>query len=303
MDATAEYIETRDKLFEEIDINPQSKFAITDGLVKRVHYLEMGIGEPLIVIHGGLSHSTEWFNILKPLADKFHLYVVDRPGHGLTDPIDYRDVDYRESATDFIRSFMDSVGLEQAFFLGNSMGGYFSICFALKYPERVQRLLLIGAPAGLNLWIPPMLRVLGIPGVNRFLMKTIAKPSLTSHKGIYKAILVADVNKLSSTYLEHSYCNQLLPGARVAMSTLLESVLTIKGWRKELYLLDELKGLTMPVHFIWGNKDAFEKPETGLQKVVAIKHYTFDIVQNAGHCPWLDQPEECCSIILKVLEE
>ncbi len=301
MDVVARYQETRARLFKKAGIEPQSKFVTTNGPVKKVHYLQIGNGDPLIIVHGGLSHSSEWINILKSLADHFNLYVVDRPGHGLTDPIDYRGVDYRNSAVEFLESFIDAIGLTKAKFMGNSMGGYFTMCFALEKPERVEKLLLIGAPAGINLWIPPMLRVLGIRGINRCLMKTIAKPKISGVKNIHKQILVFDIDKVSEDYLEHCYYNQLLPGSLIAFSTLLEKVLTISGWRKELYLGDQLDKLKVPVGFIWGNKDAFESPDTGIHKARAIENFSFEVIENAGHCPWFDQPEQCISSIIKML--
>ena len=297
------YKETRSRLFQQAGIAPSSTFVTTHDSIGRIHYLELGDGPPLVIIHGGLSHSSEWINILEPLARHFHLYVVDRPGHGLSDSIDYRGIDFRSSAVAFIRSFMDTIGLEKALLMGNSMGGYFSLCFALAHPERVEKLLLIGAPAGLNRWIPPMLRVLGISGLNRLLMKTVAKPSVASQKSIHRQLLVADVSKLSDDYFKHNYYGHLLPGARVAMSTLLESVLTVRGWRKELYLAHELDQLPMPVHFVWGDRDAFESPTTGIQKASIISNHTFEVVSNAGHCPWLDQPETCVSLLLNALSK
>src|SRR5680860_99694 len=103
MDIIAKYRETRTLLFKNAEIEPQSKFTITEGPVKKVHYLELGNGKPLVIIHGGGSHASEWINILKPLDEHFHLYVVDRPGHGLTDSFNYRGISFRESAVDFIR--------------------------------------------------------------------------------------------------------------------------------------------------------------------------------------------------------
>lgn len=303
MDIIKKYTESRNKLFEQEGIKPSSKFVSTNGPVKKVHYLELGTGEPLVIVHGGLSHSSEWINILKPLANNFHLYVVDRPGHGLTDPINYRGVDYRRSAVEFLLSFLDATELQQPLLMANSMGGYFSICFAMEYPERVKKLLLIGAPAGVNLWIPPMLRLLGIKGINWLMMKTVAKPSISGVKNIHKQLLVANVNKLSNCYLENSYYNQLLPGSETSFCTLLESVLTYKGWRKELYLGDLLNQLKVPVYFIWGDKDAFEKPETGRLKASSIKNMTFEVVSDAGHCPWFDQPEKCCELIILMLKD
>ncbi len=124
---------------------------MTEGPVKKVHYLEIGKGKPLILIHGGGSHSSEWFNILKSLSTQYHLYVLDRPGCGLSDNIDYTGVDFQKSAIEFVFSFMNALELDKASFMGQSMGGYFSICFAMQYHERVEKLLLIGAPAGMNL--------------------------------------------------------------------------------------------------------------------------------------------------------
>ena len=303
MDVIGKYKETRAELFKNAGIEPQTNFVNTDGPVERIHYLKLGSGDPLIIVHGGLSNSSEWINILKPLSQKFLLYVVDRPGHGLSDPIDYRGKDYRKSAVDFLRSFMDALGLEQAQLMGNSMGGYFSICFTMEYPEKVKNLILIGAPAGMNLWIPFMLRILGINQLNRFLMRTVAKPKISEVKRIHRQIVVNDIENLSDLYFEHCYYHQLLPASVITFSTLLESVLNISGWKKELYIGDQLHNLKVPTAFIWGNKDVFENPKTGMLKAKAIENHSFTIVENAGHCPWFDQPEKCTALILKALDK
>ena len=88
-----------------------------------------------------------------------------------------------------------------------------------------------------------------------------------------------------------------------SFTSLLENVLTLKGWRKELYLGDRLHQLKIPAGFIRGDRDAFEKPEMGLEKCKNIKDRTFHVVEHAGHCPWLDQPEKCVSLIIKMLDE
>lgn len=303
MNTTEEFKRTRKILFDKEGIQPQSNIVTTNGPVKNVHYLEIGSGKPLILIHGGGSHSSEWFNIIKPLSTKYHLYVVDRPGCGLTDSFDYTGVDFRKSAVEFVDSFMNALGLDEASFMGQSMGGYFSICFAMQYPERVEKLLLIGAPAGVNLWIPIVLRLLGTKGLNRFLVKSVAKPSIKNVKNVHKQILVADVEKLSEDYLKHCYYGQLIPGNEKGFLTLLENVLTLAGWKKDLYIGDKLHRLKIPVRFIWGDRDAFEKPETGRPKTEVIQDCKFEVVENAGHCPWLDQPEVCTSLISKMLED
>lgn len=300
MDVIKKYKSTRQKLFDAEGIHPQSKFAVTTEPIKKVHYLKAGAGPPLIFLHGGGSHAGEWINIIQPLSKHFQLYIVDRPGCGLSDSFDYSGVDLQEHAITFIQSFMDAIGLEKAGFVGQSMGGYFSICFALRYPERIKKLLLIGAPAGMNHWIPYMLRLMGTKGINRVLINTIAKPSPENIKQFHDQLLVADIENLSDDYIRHVYYSQLLPGAQNSFLSLLENVLTLKGWRNSLYIGDKLSQLKIPVHFIWGDRDAFEKPESALPKVSAIENYTFKKVENAGHCPWLDQPEYCSRLIFSL---
>ncbi len=295
------YQQSQQMLFEEAGIQPKSKFIDTNGPVKTIHYLELGKGDPLIFLHGGGSHASEWIPILKHLSDYFHCFVVDRPGCGLSDHINYRGLDYRQSAVDFTGSLMDALGLEKTRIIANSMGGYFSICFALDFPERVEKLLLIGAPAGMNHFIPPQLRILGIKGLNTFLLNTVGKPSPKTVRDIHKQLIVADINNVSDLYIEHGYHAQLIPGTMKSFATLLESVLTMRGFRKELYLGDQLDQLQIPVHFIWGDQDVFEKPETGRQKAAVIFDHSFEVIENAGHLPWLDQPDQCASLAVKKL--
>ncbi len=298
-----EYKRTRQILFDKEGIRPQSRIVTTTGPVKNVHYLEMGKGKPLIMIHGGGSHASEWINIMKPLAEHFHLYVVDRPGHGLTDPFNYMGEDVPTHASRFVNTFMDVAGLGKASLLGHSMGGYFSLCFSLACPERVEKLVLIGAPAGVNRWIPPMLRLLGIKGLNGILTKTLAKPSVANMKSIYKQLLVVHPERLSEEYYRHCYFGQKLPGYITGFTSLLENVLTLKGWKKDLYLGDRLYQLSMPVGFIWGEKDAFENPDTGRKKAIPVKNHRFEIVKDAGHAAWLDQPGRCAGLIISMLKE
>lgn len=303
MEVIEKYQNTRDALFTEFHTTARSKFLETKGPFGKIHFLESGVGRPLILVHGGLSHSSEWIPILTPLSEKYHLFVVDRPGHGLTSPRKNKGIGFRQSATQFIHTFMKGIGVPKAILIGNSLGGYFSLCFALEYPWKVEKLILIGAPAGLNRWIPPMFRALGTKGLNRILIKTVARPHISGHKKIHEKLLVADISKIPQKFLEHSCENHQLPGNLDSMADMLERILTFSGWRKKLSLTDELEYLKMPVHFIWGDQDAFESPKTGMQKASQISGSTFDIVKNAGHCPWLDQPAACTSLILKRIDQ
>lgn len=300
MNIESKYLETQAQLFKMIGVEPVSGFVETDGPVRRIRYLKLGSGDPLVMVHGGFSHASEWLDLLKPLSEKFTLYVPDRPGHGLSDPIDYTGKDYAKSAAEFLRSFLDAVGLNKARLLGNSMGAYFSIQFALAYPERVEKLILIGAPAGMNHWIPGPIRLMAVPVLGSILARTIGRPSVEGQKQIHRKIIVHSADKIPDLYFEHCYYAQGLPGAEVAHRTLAQAVITWRGWRKERYMGDQLHRLKVPVGFIWGDKDVFEGPDTGREKAKTVKNYEFEVVKDAGHCPWFDKPERCAELIVQM---
>lgn len=106
----------------------------------------VGEGPPIVFAHGltGTRHTTQ--NQFASLRDRYTIVTYDQRGHGdsapLTDPAAY---DVRRMADD-MACVMDSLGIERAVIGGESMGSATAVMFALRYPERVDRLLLT-APA------------------------------------------------------------------------------------------------------------------------------------------------------------
>lgn len=302
MDATANYIKALQALCAHEGVNPESKFVDTTGPVKRVHYLQAGSGKPLILIHGGGGSTDQWINMIKHLQQNFTLYIVDRPGHGLTDAFNYRGVNFREHCTAFIKSFMDALQLETADFVANSMGGYWTALFAMQYPKRVHRIAFLGAPAGFSRSLPFFLRLLGVRGLNDLLWATMAKPSVKGTHALYKMLLVAREDGLTPAYIESGYQSSVLPNYKMAWLTLLENIATMKGFRASYYIGDEIANIPHKSLFLWGDRDAFQTPEEGKALTDKMPASTFKIAQNAGHLPWLDDPAFCAEEIKSFMQ-
>ncbi len=297
------YIRTSEKLFANAGIQPQSKFIETDGPVKNVHYYEVGSGKPLILIHGGGGHAAQWYPVIKALSDKFHLYILDRPGCGLTDYFDYNGVDLPSHGSDFLRSFMDAAGIENANLVASSMGGFFSINFAYDFPHRVDKLILIGHPAGGTQDIPFMMRLLGVKGVNKLLLKMIGKPDIKGTKEFHGQMLVGDTSKLTDIYWQNNVNAQLIPGTGKSFSSLLENCVGIGGFKKSYLIKSKMSELTMPVYFIIGDKDVWDTIDNAKSIVAEMKNGEIEIVKGAGHLLWLDHPEICTRLIIQALSE
>lgn len=107
------------------------------------YYIEKGIGEPLILLHGNGEDCSYFVHQMDAFAAHFRVIAMDTRGHGQT-PRGYASFTIRQFADDLL-SFMDEHDIEKAHLLGFSDGGNIAMVFALKYPERVGKLILNGA--------------------------------------------------------------------------------------------------------------------------------------------------------------
>ena len=107
------------------------------------YYIEKGQGKPLILLHGNGENSSYFEGQIDVFARRYHVYAVDTRGHGKT-PRGKEPFTIRQFADD-LRGFMDEHQIEKAHVLGFSDGGNIAMIFAMRYPERVDRLILNGA--------------------------------------------------------------------------------------------------------------------------------------------------------------
>jgi pimeloyl-ACP methyl ester carboxylesterase len=106
-------------------------------------YIEKGQGEPLILLHGNGENCDYFAGQMDAFAQHFHVYALDTRGHGKT-PRGDAPFSIRQFADDLL-GFMDAHGIDKAHILGFSDGGNIAMIFAMKYPERVDKLILDGA--------------------------------------------------------------------------------------------------------------------------------------------------------------
>ena len=263
--------------------------------------LELGEGQPVVLLHGGLGNAFDWVPIMPGLGRRFHVYAVDRPGHGLADPFNYSNVDLLDHARTFLGDLLDALHLPQVPLIANSMGGLWSVSYALHAADRVSRLLLVGAPAGSKRWIPLQLRLIRWPLVGALVRSTMRKPTRETTRNFFKQILVAHPERLDEEYLDATLWSSLRN-----LSTwfgLLERAIEPGGVRRELLIGERWKELRVPVVFIWGEKDAFDSPENGERMAAQIAAGASLVrVPDAGHLPWLDDPAVVASTIERALE-
>jgi pimeloyl-ACP methyl ester carboxylesterase len=295
----ARLAELQRQLLDHIGVAATSYHVDADG-DRPVHVLETGSGEPLVLLHGGGAQSTEWAPLLPSLRQRFRCLALDRPGHGLSYPIDYRRVsDMRAHAIEFLTRALDRLGLGRVDIVGNSMGGFFAIALALADPQRVRRLVLIGAPAGMDRPLPTPVRLLSVPVLGPLLWKTVARPTEAGLRRFYAGNLVVDPDKLDPMLIACGAAGHRIPGA--AWVPLVRRFATVRGVRDDCYLRDELPALATETLFLWGDRDIFAPPASGRDACERMPDARLEVVPGAGHLPWLDAPETCTAAIVDFL--
>lgn len=115
-------------------------FAEVEGL--KVHYVEQGSGEPVLLLHGWPTSSYLWRNLLAPIAAKNRVIAIDLPGFGRSDKP--TDASYSFRFYDrVLTGFLDSVGAERVGLGVHDLGGPVGMFWAARHPERVRSLALL----------------------------------------------------------------------------------------------------------------------------------------------------------------
>ena len=128
-------------------------YAEVNGI--NLYYETHGAGRPMILLHGGLMSGEMFGPILPSLAERHQVIVVDLQGHGRTADID-RPIDIRLMAGD-IAALIDHLGLEKPDVVGYSLGGGVALFTAMKYPEKVGKLISASAHVRRDAIPPEML--------------------------------------------------------------------------------------------------------------------------------------------------
>ncbi|HEX2774938.1 MAG TPA: alpha/beta hydrolase, partial [Micromonosporaceae bacterium] len=118
------------------DARGTGQYAEVNGI--NLYFETHGTGRPLILLHGGLGSGEMFGPVIALLAERHQVIAVDLQGHGRTADID-RPIDIRLMAGD-IAALIDHLGLDKPDLVGYSLGGGVAFHTAVKYPEKVGRL-------------------------------------------------------------------------------------------------------------------------------------------------------------------
>lgn len=151
----------------EIDHPPMGAFIEVEGL--RLHYVERGHGDPVLLLHGNTLMGLDFLlsDLVDELATRYRVIVIDRPGYGYSDAPRGRRGRSPEAQAQVMQAALKKLGAEPAIVLGHSWGALVAMALALDFPDSVRGVVLEAGSlsptprADIPLRAPPALPVLG----------------------------------------------------------------------------------------------------------------------------------------------
>ena len=248
---------------------------------RKTHYIDVGQGEPILLVHGFNMDLLTWVENIEPLAKRFRVLALDLWGLGYStrEPLDYGYELYSEQ----LRLFMDALGIERASLAGHSMGGGTSVVFALKYPGRVNNLVLVdsvGYPAPL----PFRAKIFRLPGVAELL---VSLPTDFVRRKNLSDFWVHDSSLLTESRFQEFMSFQKIEGTNESLLTILRRDFfhTLKEQFEPLGKLD------IPTLVIWGGEDASVPLSSGRTIHNLMEGSRLEVLGGAGHMPNFEKPD------------
>lgn len=226
----------------------------------------MNIKKPLVFIHGWGVSSETWESLRYFLQNDFEIFSLDLPGFGKT-PIE--KIMTLKDYADFVYNFLIKNNISNPIVIGHSFGGAVAAKFTLLYPDKISKLILVGAA------------IVRQPSMKTKIFRKIS--------GIFSPFLPPKIKMviLKIFGLENSDYIAI-------QSPLLKE--TFKNIINE-NLLPDLPKIKIPTLVIWGNKDIETPLEQGKLIAENIPGTKLVIVKNAGHFLFLEKPTEFAKLI------
>jgi pimeloyl-ACP methyl ester carboxylesterase len=268
--------------------NEQSEFMELNGL--SVHYRDEGEGMPVVLVHGTAASLHTWDDWTNTLKEHYRVIRMDIPAFGLTGPDPKGDYSI-DGYVGFLAQFLDQLHIDSMYLAGNSLGGNIAWNFASEHPDKVKKLVLLDA-AGYpsdepDPWIFGLART---PVLN--LIVSYLTPRFIIKNNLEQVYF--DDSKITDSLVTRYHRMSLRAGNRQAFID-----------RAKTPFVDhtaKLEQLDMPTLILWGDHDTWIPLEDGQKFAWDIEHSELLVLENTGHVPMEESPEESVGPMIDFLK-
>ncbi len=263
---------------------------------QKLHYIDEGKGEIILFVHGTPSWSFDYRNVIKKLKEHYRCMAIDHIGFGLSDKPGHYDYSAKNHSKT-LEKFVLEKQLDNITLVVHDFGGPIGLNFALQYPEKIKRLII------LNSWLWSSKKEPDFVKLSRIL-KSPLLPFLYRYLNFSPKFILPKsfgdrkISKHLQTQYTKPFADKTQRNGAVAFA---KSLLNDQDWFEELWNKRQAIS-SKPTLFVWGIKDPVIKPHYLDKFESGFQNSTTKRLATSGHFPQEEQPEIVAKEIIDFLK-
>jgi 2-hydroxymuconate-semialdehyde hydrolase len=248
-------------------------------------YLEAGFGETVLMLHGsgpGVSAQANWQHNIPALAQRFHVLAPDIVGFGATERPE--DIVYSlRNWTDHVWAFMDACGIEKAKGIGNSLGGRIALQMATDQPDRIAKMVLMGAPG------------VGMTPTEGLAALRAYEPSHDAMRELLRNYFAVDPAMITDDLVKIRYEASIADGAYEAYRAMFFDP---RHAGTELGITEnEVRAIATPTLLIHGREDKVVPLQVSVTMLGLMPNADLHVFSSCGHWTQIERADEFSAVV------
>ena len=272
------------------------EYIIIDGI--KIRRLVSGHGPPILLVHGLGEFLEIWISNIAGLSQKFTVYAMDLPGHGLSEKT--REDYTLGFSVNFIAKFMKAAGLHKVNLVGHSLGGAICVGFTMNFPDKVDNLILVSS-GGFTDEIPLSYRLVRLPFLANILLgPTFLVNRATIGVGVKRQFYNPDT--APEDWFEIVSRHLKKPERKATIRNIIKSNTNIPDMESRITNSNMYPLVEQPTLIVHGMQDKLTPVEHALNANNMIPHATLRVFDECGHHPQIEKAQEFNDLVLSLLK-
>ena len=295
--AMERYLAAETRLWQHYGLEPRERYVEIARPRTRLRVLEAGSGPPVLFLHGTVGPGS-WPSLVAGLPG-IRCLVLDRPGWGLSTPVEYPRGGYRPYVADLLAALLDSLDIDRVDVVGGSIGDLWALSLAEHHPDRVGRVAILGGgPLAPAVPVPPFNRVVSSP-IGAIIVRLPVSPdrvrSILRDSGHGPSL---DAGRIPEAFVAWRVANDTETLAMRHERAMVRRVVDGSAYRAGILFDDDaLRMIEAPVLLVYGTAD--KTGDAGIWRAftTALPNGSLELIEGAGHMPWFDEPARVAALV------